>query len=65
MDILNLRGIKYFAYHEEHRLFNFHKTEEFYKDLINPEYIKKIGSFLFLARELKNFFTIIIKKFQI
>lgn len=57
IDILNLRGIKYFAYHEEeHRLFNFHKTEEFYKDLINPEYIKKIGSFLSLSERTKEFF---------
>ena len=57
IDILNLRGIKYFAYHEEeHRLFNFHKTEEFYKDLISPDYIKKIGSFLSLSQRTKEFF---------
>lgn len=56
IDLFNLKGIKYLAFHEEeHRIFNFQNTNKFYDDLISLEYIKKIG-FLTLSHKTKEYF---------
>jgi len=62
IDILNLRGIKYLTLHEEeHRLFNFFNTNDFYNNLISFKYLKKIGNLLTLSQKTKEFF---LKKFN-
>ena len=62
IDILNLKGVKYLALHEEeHRLFNFYDTDDFYNDLISFKYFKKIRNLLTLSKKTKELF---LKRFN-